>query len=1146
MRNIPIQQLLWWLSLALPLASSHVDRNGAPTVTGERYSKQSQQIHLRHHTLHVKKGFGMLKKHPKVMEDKKQHGHYHGNHHQHLEELMGGVDAVHLLPKHIRSESKLNLLHADAISLHSYHNHTKAAWIVTLKGPIDTRKRERLEEHCHRKIAGVLNNEGDIADAHQICSIRAYIPDNSFLIVGPITDSFHGYLHSFPETIFTTLLHPAYKAHKSLLESPAVTEEAQNDSISDDEASSNIELTAHLDSFLVHHYYGGGQKNYFVAKLKEQLIASIQTMNLMKNDHHKTTAVGDTTTLGLVLNSTMFRVIITPKARSKSMPSTHKRRTDNVSHHHHHHHHHHHEGTYNYHRLIITTPKSIGDKVVYFLMKQPMVLTVMRRKKVKLSNRFASYVAQSASPTQGTSIWDLGLRGEGQIIAVADTGIDFDNCWFRDPDREVPFDRVDHNHRKIVYYGKVGDGGDYRGGHGSHVTASLLGKALYPQDIHKQTFAEKYNGMAPEAKISFFDFSKARYKDYYKPAYENTGARLMSNSWGTDPGGYDDMSLELDTFLHDYPDFLAVMAAAIGSVFNGKIRSEQLLVSSLKGCARKIQKARYRKRIKAVVMMEESSSYDPSSGSSSCNQAEKAALAIINRMKSNISICDEGHRCALLMPCYEDCPVNKQFEIARNFSKWTDVIIFEECGTCTAQVSMTNTNTQAFEVAVLSKDVFTRAVSLVRSGGISAYITIPVLATDPRKFEGSIPLFSSKGPTSDGRIKPDILAPGDWIRSARSDGKQTSNNCGELQYMHGTSMATPVAAGNIALVRQYLVDGNRMANPSAAVIKATVINGAVPMDPDLTYRVSDKTTYVNTVPSYLQGYGHHFKITLVWTDPPASAASNRQLINNLNLLAHDINNGKAYIGNQKKYLDTRHHQHLPNSHHPTIQYDELNNVEHVRFLASNISRLLVEVEGFNIVVPKQPYALVATVMVPSSSRERDLDEEIDFYFPNDIGLKQVQIKESEDCTPPPKRGKGGDEQPDDPVATICPNQCSNRGVCLRNHKCKCYDGFVGFDCSQNATKISYWNDDFSFSRRLDYISPESWRYISFVYSENEGVSNSNPVKKKIPLDQLAVLIEFDDISQGSDPDLYIRYGQLPSLTKYDYKDWCNSIVLYSF
>ena len=67
--------------------------------------------------------------------------------------------------------------------------------------------------------------------------------------------------------------------------------------------------------------------------------------------------------------------------------------------------------------------------------------------------------------------------------------------------------------------------------------------------------------------------------------------------------------------------------------------------------------------------------------------------------------------------------------------------------------------------------------------------------------------FSSRGPAADGRIRPDLVAPGTGIISARAAG--TGEPLPGNQYytvMSGTSMATAVAAGAAALLRQYLLE----------------------------------------------------------------------------------------------------------------------------------------------------------------------------------------------------------------------------------------------------------------------------------------------------------------------------------------------------
>ena len=94
----------------------------------------------------------------------------------------------------------------------------------------------------------------------------------------------------------------------------------------------------------------------------------------------------------------------------------------------------------------------------------------------------------------------------------------------------------------------------------------------------------------------------------------------------------------------------------------------------------------------------------------------------------------------------------------------------------------------------------------------------------------SIAGFSSRGPTADGRTKPDLVAPGTWVLSVRAAQAPDSSFWGNFNqdyaFMGGTSMATPLAAGGAAIVREWLGKARGLVAPSAALLKAVLINGA--------------------------------------------------------------------------------------------------------------------------------------------------------------------------------------------------------------------------------------------------------------------------------------------------------------------------------
>lgn len=105
--------------------------------------------------------------------------------------------------------------------------------------------------------------------------------------------------------------------------------------------------------------------------------------------------------------------------------------------------------------------------------------------------------------------------------------------------------------------------------------------------------------------------------------------------------------------------------------------------------------------------------------------------------------------------------------------------------------------------------------------------------------------FSSRGPLSDGRIVPMVVTPGTQIRSTSLSG------CG---FDSGTSMATPLAAGSAAVLRQYLKECHGLESPTAAAVRAGLILCAETLAPG-QYGTGDYREIPETSPNPVEGWG---------------------------------------------------------------------------------------------------------------------------------------------------------------------------------------------------------------------------------------------------------------------------------------------------
>jgi subtilisin family serine protease len=241
--------------------------------------------------------------------------------------------------------------------------------------------------------------------------------------------------------------------------------------------------------------------------------------------------------------------------------------------------------------------------------------------------------------------------------------------------------------------------------------------------------------------------------------------------------------------------------------------------------------------------------------------------------------------------------------------------------------------------------------------------------------------FSSRGPCEDGRIKPDLVAPGTWIASAASSAALNEAAIAWTAiddyyvFMGGTSMSGPHAAGAAAVFVQYYKSLHTNAVPSPALVKAALINSADEMDvanggpgpipnndegwgrinlanivvtninsAPRFYQYLDQTVLLTNTQVYsqhifVQGSDEPLKITLAYTDVPGFPGALPALVNDLDLEVVSPD-GTLYRGNQFGAGES-----VPDPPSP----DKLNNVEGVYLTQPTPGDYLVLVRASKIV-----------------------------------------------------------------------------------------------------------------------------------------------------------------------------------------------------
>ena len=517
---------------------------------------------------------------------------------------------------------------------------------------------------------------------------------------------------------------------------------------------------------------------------------------------------------------------------------------------------------------------NVFDNAITVKMRGSLIKEITKLEGVEWVERWAQPEISNDAATVVTGVSservDHAIYGQGEIIAIADTGLD----------RGVN-DATMHNdfQGRILSITDVATccstGPDDDGGHGTHVSGTALGNGVLSGSIPGiKQFTNSYAGVAPEAQLVFqaigedfvnstFVFPPALISGLFQPTY-NQGVRIHSNSWGANSpssfGSYTSNARDIDQFIWNNKEMNIVFAVGNWAFQGGGFKNDTIAPHA----------------------------------------------------------------------------------VAKN---------------------------------------------VISVGGSENYH--PLIADPPAVADNINELYlgSGRGPTNDGRIKPDILAPATEVFSTRSriapawpGGGCTKNmsqfggnyNLGpNYATCGGTSMSTPHIAGMVALLREFYKNNMGIPNPSSALIKATLINSAVDMGFGLPSNAtgwgrvnisrvlpsSETALFIKTGSQLSTGQqggcgvmnvssGAPLKVTLVWSDKEAALPATIALVNNLDLVVTDplgnVYNGNDFTSPYNNAVDAR------------------NNVEQVIIPNPMPGMYTLMAKGTNIMFGPQPYSIVAS------------------------------------------------------------------------------------------------------------------------------------------------------------------------------------------
>ncbi|KAG2387087.1 hypothetical protein C9374_002122 [Naegleria lovaniensis] len=473
-------------------------------------------------------------------------------------------------------------------------------------------------------------------------------------------------------------------------------------------------------------------------------------------------------------------------------------------------------------KLEISFSPLVALEIGEIIKANPHVHFIERKPIVGLLNMRASSMMQSVGPhpsvaMSSTPFYDLGVFGSNQVVAVSDTGIDWDSCLFYDSSNPtITVNTLNTKHRKIIEYDTVvvsqgsttykSDNKDGVDGHGTHVAASVCGSIQNLKHNDSSNPVNTYHGIAPNAKLHFTDLQQTGQTLLLVPTTVSTifmsgyyaNARIFSNSWGSGPDLIFSCSYDCDNcrWKADFEGFKAgdkITNAQCKELFGSDTCCS--ILNKYNSQCKDIDTTLWKYQDAIALFAQGNSGAISSKENIGSPAVSKNAVSVGASMTSNAAF-EESVQ-------YEDF-VQKMKDAALPFTS------VSEC------CAYTGTNQEA-----------------VRNYCCPTNVKSKYTSNSNIYNENNLAYFSSRGPACGNRIKPDVVGIGHTVVSAHSDGDLTTFQCSAgtspnqgnsaaLMTNSGTSMAT--------LLWEYFQAYHSIPNPSGPLLKAALVHSSIPLE----------------------------------------------------------------------------------------------------------------------------------------------------------------------------------------------------------------------------------------------------------------------------------------------------------------------------